>query len=229
DELLQNEALRLFVDRATAIQPDFIMNDSNVSDVIAICRDLEGIPLAIELAASRTSALSTEQIRARLNERFRLLTTGTRTALPRQQTLRATLDWSHNLLSDSEQILFRRISVFAGGFTLDAAEDVCTGDDIGRHEIIDLLAQLVDKSLVLFTQESSIRYRLLETVREYGREKLGQSRELHRIRRQHADFYLRFVEDARPELLGEHQLRWFRLVADDYENVRSALQWLMNR
>jgi non-specific serine/threonine protein kinase len=228
DDVRRSEALRLFVDRSTAIQPDFVVSDANVSDVVAICCELEGIPLAIELAASRTRALSIEQIRARLNERFHLLTTGTRTALPRQQTLRATLDWSHHLLSYNEQILFRRTTVFAGGFTLEAAEDVCTSGDIARSEVLDILTQLVDKSLVLFTHENSIRYRLLETVREYGREKLRESGELHQVCRQHADFYLRFVEHARPELLGENQLRWFELLANDYDNVRSALQWLAN-
>jgi len=227
-DFLQYEAVRLFVDRATAVQPKFVLSLSNAGDVVNICRQLDGIPLAIELAAARTRALSIEEIRARLIERFRLLNAGIRTALPRQQTLRATLDWSHNLLSEKERILFRRISVFVGGFTLQAAEDICAADDLLRHEVMDVLTQLVDKSLVVFVQNNSTRYRLLETVREYGREKLDESGETDSQQKQHAEFYVRFAECGETELQGEHQVHWFQLFANDHNNIRAAFQSLKN-
>jgi len=227
--LLQFEALRLFVDRATAVRSEFVLDSTNAGDVVAVCCQLDGIPLAIELAAARSRALSIQEIRTRLTERLRLLTMSTRTAVPRQQTLRATLDWSHNLLSEKEQILFRRICLFVGGFTLQAVEDVSADDRLEQHEITDLLTQLVDKSLVVFAPNISMRYRLLETIREYSREKLSESREADAIRKRHADFYLRFVEPARYELLGERQQEWFHLVASDYDNIRSAFQWFRSQ
>jgi predicted ATPase len=168
--LLAYPAVRLFVDRVRAVQPDFALGSANAASVAGICARLEGLPLALELAAARVPALSLRQILERLDDSLRLLVGGSRTAPTRQQTLRATLDWSYGSLSDSERVVFRRLSVFAAGCSLDAAEAVCAGGDIDRSDVLDLLEQLVDKSLVLaYEQDSLSRYRLLEPVRQYAR------------------------------------------------------------
>ena len=167
------EAVQLFVDRAVAAEPRFALTDANAAAVMAICRRLEGIPLALELAAARLHALTVEQLRDRLEDRFRLLTGGSRTALPRQRTLRATVDWSHDLLTEPEQLLLRRLAVFAGGFSLDAAEQVCGDRQVAPADVLDLLTRLVDRSLALLDSgPTSGRYRLLETIRAYALEKL---------------------------------------------------------
>jgi predicted ATPase/class 3 adenylate cyclase len=167
------ESVRLFIDRALAVAPAFAVTNHNAPAVAQICQHLDGIPLAIELAAVRVKVLAPEQIAARLDDRFRLLTGGSRTALPRQQTLRALVDWSYDLLTGPERILFRRLSVFAGGWLLEASEGICAGDGVEELEVLDLLAQLVDKSLVLAEEHvGEARYGLLETLRQYGTEKL---------------------------------------------------------
>jgi len=171
DSLSRYESARLFLDRAEAIKPTFALTEQNAPSVAKICYRLDGIPLAIELAAARTKVLSVEEISERLDDCFGLLTTGNRTALPRHRTLHATMDWSYELLSEQERILFRRLSVFSGGFTLKAAESVCAGEHLERNEVLDLLSHLVDKSLVMVRENGGqTRYRLLETVRQYGRE-----------------------------------------------------------
>jgi predicted ATPase len=227
-DLFQYEAVQLFVDRASAAFPGFVLDANTAQHVKGICCQLEGIPLAMELTAPRVRAFSLQEIHLRLNDRLRFLSTGNRTGGPRHQTLLATLDWSHNLLSEKERILLRRTSVFVGGFTLQGVEEVCVRNGLDRNEVVELLTWLVDKSLVLF-QRKSARYRLLETVREYAFGKLEDFREIDNLQRQHAAFYLRFSEEAKNELLAENQPLWFQLVTNDYGNIRSALQWLANQ
>src|SRR6202022_3582984 len=167
-----------------------------------ICRRLDGVPLALELAAARVRVLSIAQVASRLDDRFRLLTGGGRTAVPRQQTLRAAIDWSYDLLSEPERVLLRRLSVFAGGWTLDAAEQVCTDvgqDGIWPNDVLDLLAQLVNKSLVTRDEREESRYRMLETIRQYARDKLLESGEGDRVRDGHLAYFTRLVEEVEPK------------------------------
>ena len=219
--LLEYESVSLFVDRARAARPRFELTEANASAVTEICQRLDGIPLALELAAARLRALSVETIAARLQDRFRLLTSGDRTALPRQQTLRALIDWSHDLLTEGERILFRRLAVFAGGWTLEAAEAVCTGGAIQRAMVLDLLAQLADKSLVA-TDSKTGRYALLETVRQYAQERLAASGDEFAIRAQHRGYYVDLAERARPELLGPRQAEWLKRIDFDADNFLYA-------
>lgn len=218
------ESTRLFVERAQAVKPAFALTEQNARAVVQICYRLDGIPLAIELAAARTKVLSAEEISERLDDCFGLLTTGNRTALPRQRTLHATMDWSHELLSEQERILFRRLSVFAGGFTLEAAESVCAGEDLERNEVLDLLSHLVDKSLVIMWEErAGTRYRLLETVRQYGRERLKESEEA--VGHRHASYFVGLAEEAEVELSGSDQARQLTLLQTEHDNFRAALSW----
>jgi non-specific serine/threonine protein kinase len=171
--LRQSEAVHLFIERASLSQPGFVMTETNASAVVQVCARLDGIPLAIELAAARVKGLSVEQIASRLGDRFRLLTDGSRTALPRQQTLQATMDWSYGLLTEPQRILLHRVAVFASGFTLEAAEDVCGGDAVATSEVLDLLLRLVDRSLVVAKDRGNHSwYQLLETVRQYAWQRL---------------------------------------------------------
>jgi predicted ATPase len=188
--LLRCEAVRLFVERAGTVAPGFTLTRENGPAVADLCARLDGLPLAIELAASRVRMLSVGQILERLDDRFRLLR-GNRTAVSRHRTLGATIDWSHDLLSEREKILFRRLSVFAGGWTLDAAEEVCAGDRIEEVEILDLLSYLVDKSLVVVARANGeSRYRMLEMVKQYASEKLRESGEVGAVGGRHADFFV---------------------------------------
>jgi predicted ATPase len=200
------DAVRLFGERARLQRPDFAVTPGNAATVAAICRRLDGIPLAIELAAARVGVLSIEHIAARLDDRFRLLTDGGRTALPRHQTLRAAMDWSNALLAEPERALFRRLSVFAGGFGLEAAEAVCGDAAAGDAAVLNPLTRLVLKSLVLVDEPGGdLRYRLLETVREYGREALVASGEAEATRRRHAAYYLALAEEWERRLFGAEQ------------------------
>jgi predicted ATPase/DNA-binding CsgD family transcriptional regulator len=220
------EATRLFVERAVAVKPDFVLTEQNASAVAQVCYRLDGIPLAIELAAARTKVLSVEEVADRLDDCFRLLSAGSRTAMPRQYTLHATMDWSHELLSEEERSLFRRLSIFAGGFSLEAAESVCIGEDVERDEVLGLLSRLVDKSLVVTREEGGeTRYRLLETVRQYGREKLDGSGEEADAGRRHADFFVGFAEEAERELGGPYQARWLTRLEAEHDNIRAALSF----
>jgi len=221
EALLQFPALRLFAERAAAVQPGFRLSDENALAVAEICQRLDGIPLAIELAAARVRSLSAQNIAARLNDRFGLLMGGSRTALPRQQTLRALIDWSYDLLSDKERVLFRRLAVFSGGCTLEAIEGVCASGEIVQAEVLDLLSDLVDKSLVMVVAEDG-RYRLLETVRQYANERLAQSGEGDSVRSRHAAFYLAFVEKVAPDLLGVAQASGLQRLDLERENILSA-------
>ncbi len=223
--LAQFEAVRLFVERAAAAKPTFALTPENAAPVAAVVQHLDGIPLAIELAAARVPALSVDQIAARLDDRFRLLTRGSRASLPRQQTLRAALDWSYQLLTERERRVLRRLSVFAGGWTLEAAETVCRADEIEQLDVLDLLTQLVFKSLVVTDEQNGdIRYRFLETVRQYGLEKLEESGETEAIRKRHRDWYLGLAERAEPELQGVRQAAWFDHLEAEHDNFRAALE-----
>jgi len=222
----QYEAVRLFIDRALAVQPDFSVTNTNAPALVQICQRLDGIPLALELAAARVKSLSVEQIAARLDDRFRLLTGGSRTAMPRQQTLRAAIDWSYDLLTEEERVLLRRLSVFAGGWTLEAAQSVCSCDPVCVDDVLDLLAHLVDRSLIVFEQrDSETRYRMLETIRQYSRDKLFESGENERILNQHLDFFLKLAEAALPELESTQQVMWLNRLETEHENLRAALDW----
>ena len=204
EELEGYESVRLFVERARYRNAAFMLTPCNAGAVAGICTRLDGIPLAIELAAARVG-MSAEEISVRLDTSLKLLTTtGPRTAERRQRTLRGTLDWSYRLLEDPERKLFGRLSVFAGGWTLAAAEAACAGDGIEEESVLELLARLVDKSLVAVraTGEGGARYRMLETVRQYAGEKLGESGEVFTVRSRHAEHYLALAEEAAPELTG---------------------------
>ena len=225
-ELTQYEAIRLFIDRAVAAQQGFQVTPQNAAAVADICHRLDGIPLAIELAAARVRALAVGQIDARLSDCFRLLTGGDRTALPRQQTLRACIDWSYDLLNDPEKLLLQRLAVFAGGWTLEAAERVCVGESVTDWEILDLSTSLSHKSLVAADQKDDhCRYRLLETVRQYASEKLEKNGGGETVRERHRDYFLALAEEAEPELLGAQQAEWLRCLEGEHENLRAGLNW----
>jgi predicted ATPase/class 3 adenylate cyclase len=224
ETLMQLESVRLFVERAAAAQPSFRLNDKNAAAVAEICRRLDGIPLALELAAARTRAMPVERICERLQDRFRLLTSQDRTVLPRQQTLRALIDWSYDLMSSSEQALFRRLSVFSGGWTLEAAESVCGTQGIDTADILDLLANLIEKSLVVLDAEGS-RYRMLETVRQYAVERLAQSGEATTLRGRHLDWCIELADNARKELVGKDQARWLDRLDAERDNLLVAHRW----
>ena len=226
EELVLYDAVRLFADRAMAIAPGFRITKDNAPAVAQVCQRLDGIPLAIELAAARVKVLAVEQIAARLDDRFHLLTGGSRTTLPRQQTLRGAVDWSYDLLSQNERTVLRRLSVFAGGWTLDAAEVVCSGDGVEAADILDILTQLVDKSLVIGdVQKGEARYRMLETVREYGLMRLGKAEEADQVRRRHRDWYFALAERAEPEMHAPNQLVWLERMEQEHDNMRAALEW----
>ena len=228
EDIARYEAVQLFVERARAVLPDFAIGSQNSPIVAQLCWRLDGIPLAIELAAARVKVLSVEEIDARLDDGFRLLTGGSRTALPRHQTLKATLDWSYDLVSEKEQALFRRLAVFAGGFSLEAAEAVCSGDEIETAEVLGLLTQLVEKSLVVAepTAEAEVRYRLLETLRQYGWTRLAESGEASAIQRRHVDTYLALAEQAKGLVFrGAEQIAWWDRLGQEYDNMRAALRW----
>jgi predicted ATPase/DNA-binding SARP family transcriptional activator len=269
--LMSYAAVRLLVERAIASAPGFTLTERNAPAVVQVCRRLDGIPLAIELAAARLKALSADELAARLDDRFRLLNEGSRTALPRQQTLRATIDWSYELLSEPERALLRRLSVFAGGWTLEAAVAVCgeavvsyqpsavSGAAIshqpsavsegapaltdgrqptagGPDDVLDLLTALVDKSLVIYEaggaegaypRSAGSRYRLLETVRQYARERLMETEEADRVRTRHQDWFLALAEQAEPELLRSDQLAWLDRLEAEHDNLRAAMAWCL--
>ena len=228
EEMMRHEAVRLFVERAAAAAPGFSLTDENAPAVARVCERLDGIPLAIELAAARCRVLTPAQVSSRLDDCFLLLTRGSRVALPRQRTLRATMDWSHELLSGEEQALFRRISTFAGGFTLEAAETVCAEGGLEGDEILELLSRLVDKSLVFVGRRGDdARYRMLETVSQYSSGKLGESGEEGAVRDRHAGFFLWLAEKAEPALAGSEQKEWLDRLDAEMSNLRVAMMWLL--
>jgi predicted ATPase len=220
--LRESEAVQLFIERAATAQPDFALTPHNALAVAHVCQRLDGMPLAIELAATRVRVMSVQELVARLDDRFRVLTSGNRTAQPRHQTLRALIDWSYDLLSEEEQALLRRLSVFAGGWTLEAAEWM--GE---RETVLDLLTLLVNKSLVVVDEhDDTTRYRLLETIGAYAREKLVLAAEEHDARTQHLDYYLWLVEQAAPHLTGLYRNAWYARLEVEHANLRAALEWV---
>jgi predicted ATPase/DNA-binding XRE family transcriptional regulator len=231
--LPQYEAVQLFVERAHTALPGFALTSDNASAVAQVCHQLDGIPLALELAAARVKALRVEQIAARLAEpdQFRLLTTGSRTALPRHQTLHALIDWSYNLLAKPERLLLQRLSVFAAGCTLEAAEAVCVGEGVETDDILDLMTQLVNKSLVISEREQGqgARYRMLETIRQYAREQLIEAGEGDHLRNRHLEFFLQWAEEAGPRLRGSEQIEWLSKVEAENDNLRAALEWSLTQ
>jgi len=220
--LAETESIRLFVERAQAVNSKFAVSESNAQAVAQICARLDGIPLAIELAAARTKLLSADQIAARLDDRFKLLTGGSRTALPRQQTLRALIDWSYSLLSEEERALLRRLSVFAGGWTLEAAEFVCPDLDV-----LELLSQLVNKSLVVVDDADgdATRYHLLETIRQYARDKLLDANESLEARNRHGHYFLQVAEKAEPEMYQADSGKLIEMLESEWGNLQAALEW----
>ncbi len=225
DSLAKVEAVRLFTERAAVVSPGFAVGPQNVLIVAQICQRLDGIPLAIELAAARMSMLSSQQILKRLDDRFNLLTSGLRTSLPRHQTLRATIDWSYTLLSSQEQLLFERLSVFSGGWTLEAGESVCGGEGIEKHEILNLLTELLNKSLILADrkQGTEMRYRMLETIRQYARTKLSQASEGQMLHQRHLAYFVDLAERAEPNLRAFDMLMWLDWLESEIDNIRLAL------
>jgi len=223
-----SEATRLFFDRAHSILPGFALEVGNASYVAQICRQLDGIPLAIELAVSRLRVLSLQQIAARLDDRFGLLTTGGRTALPRQQTLRAAIDWSYDLLSEEDQRQFRRLCVFSGGFDLKAAQAVIDSTS-GSNQALDVITRFVEKSLITVDRlpNEETRYRLLETVREYCREKLEEKNEALEVRTRHFHFFLAFAEQANQGLQGKDHVHWMKRLEHEHDNLRAALEFAL--
>ncbi len=222
---LADEAIELFTDRARRARPDFTVSDDNAAVVAEICARLDGLPLAIELAAARVRALSLAEILDSLHDRFRLLTGGARTAVRRQQTLRASVDWSHALLTEPERVLFRRLAAFLGGFDLDGAQSVCGGGDVERYQVLDQLALLVDKSLVVADGSGGrTRYRLLETVRQYALEKLGESGEADAVRARHRDYYTALAALLDAPAGGDYEQR-IEQADIEIDNLRAAFGW----
>lgn len=224
--LEESEAVALFCERAVASRGSFTVGPESASHVAEICRRLDGIPLAIELAAARTQVLSPAQIAAQLDARFGLLTEGGRTTVARHRTLRAALDWSHELLTGAEAVLLERMSVFAGGASLAALDAVCTGDEVASEQVFELLSALVAKSWVVAdTAGPEARYRLLETVRHYATERLADAGDGAGTRARHAEWFLDLAERAEPQMRGVHQCSWLRVLEAEHDNLRGALEW----
>lgn len=239
EDVRRSEAVRLFAERALTASPSFAVTAENADSVVEICRRLDGIPLAIELAAARVRVLSVQEIASHLGDRFRLLTGGRRTAVPRQQTLQALIDWSWDLLSDPERTLLARLSVFSGGATLEAAaavaaagedfgptDDVATEGTDGRLlDTLDVLTRLVDRSLVVVDHGEPSRYRMLETIRQYARERLTESGEATALHERHLAYFLSLAQQAAPALVGPESIAWLNRLDADIENIRAALEW----
>jgi predicted ATPase/DNA-binding CsgD family transcriptional regulator len=225
----QSEAIQLFVDRAALLTRDFSLNGENAAWISEICSRLDGMPLAIELAAARSQTLSVQQLAQRLDDRFHLLVGGSRTAPTRQQTLQAALDWSYGLLSEKEQLVLMRLSVFAGNISLEAAEEVCAGDKVEALEVLNLLARLMSKSLLTAIQleHAERRYRLLETIRGYALEKLRLSNGMALVKNRLLEYYSRFLEAADVGFRGSDEAIWYKRVDDEYDNIRVALGWAL--
>jgi predicted ATPase/DNA-binding XRE family transcriptional regulator len=230
EEISKIDSVKLFNERAEAVSPGFALNERNALVIAHICQHLDGIPLAIELAAAHANVLTVEQILKRLHNRFNLLTRGARTVLPRQQTLLAAIEWSYELLTDPERSLFHRLNVFVGGFTLEAAEAICGRQGLMLDDILDILERLVDKSLVNVEQVLSTgdtRYRLLETIREYLLVRLQESNETLPFRDAHLEYFTEFVQEVGPKLFTQEQALWFARIEVEMDNLRAALDWSM--
>jgi predicted ATPase/DNA-binding CsgD family transcriptional regulator len=230
DTLPQYEAVKLFQERTRSFVTAFCINESNAGDIARICQRLDGIPLALELAAARVKILGVDQIAAHLEESFQLLTGGFRTALPRHQTMRASIEWSYGLLSETEKILLHRFSVFAGGWTLEAAKEICIDRTISAYTVINLLAQLVNKSLVTMENEpdGGIRYYLLDAIWDFAHEKLADTDENKSIHNAHVIYFLKLAETAEPNFKGQDQISWLDRLGRELPNLRVALGWGLN-
>jgi predicted ATPase/DNA-binding CsgD family transcriptional regulator len=229
-DLMQYDALRLFVERARAISPDFKLTLKNTGPTVEICRRLDGLPLALELASARVNVLTTQQIADHLNARFDLLISAQRTGFEaRHHSLRAAIDWSYALLNPEEQALLRRLAVFEVGCTLDTAESVCSGDEIAAQDILELISSLVSKSVVVAETvgRTQARYRLLETIRVYALERLEEAGEKARLRDRHLDLFLARAEEAAPKLNEAYQQLWLNWLEGEHENLRAALAWAL--
>ncbi|HEX6709882.1 MAG TPA: BTAD domain-containing putative transcriptional regulator [Rubrobacter sp.] len=231
DDLMGAEAVRLFVERARSRLPAFELTSENARAVATICLELDGIPLAIELSTARMGALAVEQVAGRLEDSLKVLSGGDRTVAHRHQTLRATLDWSYGLLTQQERVLFRRLSVFAGGWTLDAAEVVGAGGGIEEGDVLDLVSGLVNKSMVVVDPAvgGGLRYGMLEPVRRYGQERFGESAEADAVRRRHAYWYFELCKEVEPWLRGARHEVWLEQLEREYGNLRAALSWALER
>lgn len=231
DRLSQYEAVKLFIERASAVRPGFAVTNANAPAVAEICSRLDGIPLAIELAAARVRVLDVEQIAARLGDRFHLLRGGNRTALPHQQTLQALIDWSYELLTEPERAVFRRMGAFVGGRTLEALEAVCSGNGVEEFEILDLLEQLVDKSLVMVERDTAgnPRYTVIESVWQYAQQKLEGSDEADALHEKHMLYFLKWAEDNAPRLEGPDQKAWLDRFFSEHFNFRRAIEWTLQK
>ncbi|GAA4583779.1 hypothetical protein GCM10023194_21970 [Planotetraspora phitsanulokensis] len=228
DNPYNNEAVELFSERASVVVPDFVLDEDNVVAVAELCRRLDGIPLAIELAAVRLRTLSVEQILALLADRFSLLAGASRTALPRHQTLRAAIGWSHELCEPAERLLWARLSVFSGDFELEAARSVCAGDNLAPATIADVLSGLVDKSVLLsFPTAAGQRYRLIDTLRQYGGEWLDKLGETAQLRRRHRDYYLQLAERSEKSWSGPRQVHWYTRMRQEHDNIRIAVDYCL--
>jgi predicted ATPase/class 3 adenylate cyclase len=229
-DLAASDAVRLFEDRAVAVRPEFAVDADDAAAVAEICRRLDGIPLAIELAAARVASMSPADIARRLDERFRLLTGGRRTAVERHQTLRATVDWSYSMLDDHGGAVFDRLGVFAGGFDVASAEAVVAGEGIEPWDVLDALTELVAKSMITteFDDGGATRYQMLETMRHYAREQLDARGDADRWRRRHAEHFAAFAEEAGPGMRGPDELEWRRRVVTELDNLRSAVTWTLD-
>jgi predicted ATPase/DNA-binding SARP family transcriptional activator/tetratricopeptide (TPR) repeat protein len=229
DLLLEYESVKLFVARARAIQDNFILDDRTALLVAQICSRLDGIPLAIELAAARVRTMSLEQITANLDHAFRLLIGGSRTALPRQRTLRAMIDWSYGMLSEQEKILFRRLAIFIGGWSLEAAEEVCSGDGIETKQVFDCLSQLAHKSMLLTEHKyGGVRFYMLETIRQYAQEKLAECAEKETLCNRHLDFFAILAEHIRQKLKSTERVKRKKQFEMEHDNLRAGLQWSLD-
>ncbi len=228
EAMTQCEAVRLFTDRAIAIRPDFALTPEKIRAIGRICHRLDGIPLAIELAAARANVLSVDELLHRLDDRFALLTGGSRAGLPRHRTLRAAVDWSFELCSPAERLLWSRLSVFSDGFDLHAAEAVCSGEGIEQAEVLELIAGLVDKSVIACEERGTrLRYWMLETLRRYGQDQLVASGEEGALRARHRDYYQHLAEQAEAEWFGPRQFEWFAMLRAEHPNLRAALEFCM--
>lgn len=229
ESINKSEAVRLFLDRATMAGPDFTVTEESMKAVAQVCRRIDGIALAIELVAPRVRLLQIDQIAKRLDDAFQLLTGGSRITLPRQQTMRATIDWSYYLLSDSERLLFRRLAVFSGGARLEALEDICSDNGLEKRKVLDHLRQLVDKSLVMVerVQDQEPRYYLLEIIHQYALEKLNESGDAEAVQERHARWYAGLAEITEPYIHGHGQIEWLERLEQEQDNFRATLNWCL--
>ncbi len=223
-EIETSPAVRLLRDRAGAVRKDLGVDDHTLATMVRICRALDGMPLAIELAAARLRTMSVDQLANRLDDRFRLLTSGSRTALPRHQTLRAVVDWSWELLTDAERMVLRRLSVFSGGASLEAAEQVCVGDGVEQDEVLELLTSLAEKSLLVTDADGAPRYRMIGTIKEYAADRLAEAGESELARQAHLAYFTELAETAEPHLRRAEQLEWLALLEADHDNISAALR-----